>query len=388
MSSTVSPEQEAGTGAAAQAGTARRRGGRRWVVAVAVVVVLAVGVVGAWLSGAFGQRASAGAAAASGYGTSTAPVRRESLTSQTSVNATLGDSGSYSVVNEAPGTLTDLPAVGRVVRQGQVLYGVDGSPVVLLYGKVPAYRALSEGMTGADVLELNNDLVSLGYASESALLAPGLGMDYYSSATAAAVEDMQTTLGITKPTGKLALGAAVFLPTALKITALSGGVVSGGSAAPGSVLMTATSTTPVVTIDLDADEQTEVKVGDPVGVTLPDGITTKGTVSSVSKVATTNSSGTTTVTVLVALRDPRVARRLEQAPVTVTITSGSVSNALVVPVDALLARSSGGYAVEVTGPHGRHLVSVTTGLFDDAAGLVQVTGSGLAVGQRVVVPSI
>ncbi len=30
---------------------------------------------------------------------------------------------------------------------------------------------------------------------------------------------------------------------------------------------------------------------------------------------------------------------------------------------------------------------VSLGLFDDAEGLVQVTGSGLAAGQKVVVPS-
>ena len=48
---------------------------------------------------------------------------------------------------------------------------------------------------------------------------------------------------------------------------------------------------------------------------------------------------------------------------------------------------SGGYAVEEVGAGGtHHLVAVTTGLFDDADGLVQVSGSGLAAGQRVVVP--
>ena len=46
------------------------------------------------------------------------------------------------------------------------------------------------------------------------------------------------------------------------------------------------------------------------------------------------------------------------------------------------------YAVEVTSPGGRHLVLVSLGLFDDAAGLVQVSGSGLIAGQDVVVPTI
>ena len=90
---------------------------------------------------------------------------------------------------------------------------------------------------------------------------------------------------------------------------------------------------------------------------------------------------------LVALTHPKAAGKLNQAPVTVTITTGSVSNALTVPVDALLAEPGGKYAVEVTGPGGHHLVTVTPGMFDDAAGLVQVSGN-LTPGQHVVVPGI
>jgi len=45
--------------------------------------------------------------------------------------------------------------------------------------------------------------------------------------------------------------------------------------------------------------------------------------------------------------------------------------------------------VEVVRASGaRHLVPVSVGMFDDAAGLVQVSGPGLAIGQRVVVPSL
>jgi hypothetical protein len=44
--------------------------------------------------------------------------------------------------------------------------------------------------------------------------------------------------------------------------------------------------------------------------------------------------------------------------------------------------------VEVIGAgNHHHLVAVSLGLFDDAAGLVQVTGTGLAAGQHVVVPA-
>ncbi len=87
--------------------------------------------------------------------------------------------------------------------------------------------------------------------------------------------------------------------------------------------------------------------------------------------------------------DPPATGTWDQAPVQVTITTASVPSGLVVPVTALLASSGGGYAVEVVDPGGiHHLVSVSLGLFDDAEGLVQVTSSGLAAGQAVVVPTI
>jgi len=182
--------------------------------------------------------------------------------------------------------------------------------------------------------------------------------------------------------------------------------VVGSPAPPGTVVLTASSTTPVITIGLDAGQQSEVKLGDPVSITLPDGTITPGMISQIRRVASSpssagstggsanspggpaNGSGTgATITVLATLTHPRAAGRLNSAPVTVTITAGRVFNVLTVPVDALLAQTGGGYAVEVTGPGGHHLVRVTPGLFDDAAGLVQVTGN-LASGQHVVVPGI
>jgi multidrug efflux pump subunit AcrA (membrane-fusion protein) len=142
----------------------------------------------------------------------------------------------------------------------------------------------------------------------------------------------------------------------------------------------------VVTVSLPADQQNEVKVGNKVSVTLPDQSTTGGTISSVGTVAT-GSGSSAAIPVYVTLAHPSVAGRMDQAPVTVEITTASAPNALTVPVGALLARSSGGYAVEVTGSGGStHLVPVQVGMFDDASGLVQVTGA-LAPGEHVVVPS-
>ena len=416
MKGTVSPGRPADGPAAgtvaAEPGGGRRRGRGRWVAAGVVAVVAVAGVAVAGARGVFGGSGSPSAgAAASSYRTATATVARRSLVSQTPVDATLGYAGSWNVVNQATGTFTALPTAGRVVRQGQVIYQVSGAPVVLLYGHVPAWRDLSEGVTGPDVTELNAALVKLGYASP-AELGPRSGWDYFSAETAYALGLLQSHLGLTV-TGTLPLGQAVFLPGAARITGPGATTVLGGAAAPGTAVLTATSTRPVVSIALDAGQQTEVRKGDKVSVTLPDGTTTPGVVSSIGTVATTSSASTgaggtdggggqgssgdsgspggsapATITVLVSLTHSRAAGGLDQAPVTVEITTGSVASALAVPVSALLAQPGGRYEIEQVTAGGHHrLVPVTPGLFDDASGLVQVTGTSLTVGDHVVVPA-
>ena len=289
------------------------------------------------------------------------------------------------------GTLTWLPSLGQVITQGHALYTVDlTSPVVLLYGSVPDWRTLDAGVTGADVTQLNHDLVALGDADASDISA--LGWDYFSWGTQAGVEKLQSDLGISSPSGSLSLGQVVFEPEALRVSQVTGSL---GGPASGPVL-TATSDRHVVTIPLDVSQESEVKVGDTVSLTLPDGTTTPGVVSSVGTVATTASgqgqqqgqNPTTTIPVQVKLSSPRAAGTLDQAPVTVNITTGnSPGPVLAVPVTALVAQASGGYEVEVVGPgNTRRWVPVTPGIFDDTDGLVQVTGN-LTPGQRVVVAS-
>jgi hypothetical protein len=165
-----------------------------------------------------------------------------------------------------------------------------------------------------------------------------------------------------------------------RVTGVLGGPVGGP-------VLQATSDLQVVAIQLDVTQESQVKAGDTVAVTLPDGTTTPGVVSVVSPVATTASgqNGTvTTIPVTVKLTDLAVAKTLDQAPVTVNITTANARDALAVPVTALLARP-GGYVVEIAGPGStRRYVPVVPGIFDDNAGMVQVTGN-LTPGERVVV---
>jgi hypothetical protein len=379
--------EQAGQAAAPAARVRGSRGRGRWV-ALGVVVVVAAGAVATWRAGVFSPAATSAAGQGGAAAPATALVTRQVLSATTPVTATLGYAGSYMVTGRGVGTLTWLPSPGRVIRQGQALYKTgNGSPVALLYGSVPDWRALGEGVTGQDVSQLNHDLVTLGYADRADIVA--LGWDYYSWETAYGVQQVEEHLGVSYPPGAVTLGQVVFEPEALRVTQVTGSL---GGPASGPVLA-ATSNRHVVMIPLDVSGPSEVKAGDAVTVTLPDGTTTPGVVSSVGAVATTTSSQqgqgpTTTIPVQVKLTDPRAAGTLDQAPVTVNITTASSGGpVLAVPVTALMAQGSGGYQVEVVGPgNTRRWIPATPGIFDDANGLVQVTGK-LTPGERVVVAS-
>jgi hypothetical protein len=353
-------------------------------VALGIVIVVAAGGTAAWDEGVFSPAASSGTGQ-QGAPPATRPVVRQDLSATTPLSATLGYAGTYPVTGQGGGTLTWLPSPGQVISQDQVLYRRDNAePVVLLYGSVPDWRNLAEGVTGPDVSQLNHDLVQLGYASSADITA--LGWDYYSWATAQAVQKLEEHLEVSSPPGSLTVGQVVFEPEALRVsqvTAHLGGQVNGP-------VLTATSGRHVVTISLDVSAQSQVKAGDTVSVTLPDGSVTPGVVSDVGTVATTTQApngSSTTIPVQVKLTDPQAAGTLDQAPVTVYLTTQSARNVLTVPVTALLAQSSGGYDVEVAGPgSARSYVPVTPGLFDDNSGMVQVTGA-LTPGERVVVAS-
>jgi hypothetical protein len=266
--------------------------------------------------------------------------------------------------------------------------------VVLLYGPVPAWRPLDEGVTGQDVDQLNHDLVKLGDATSSEISS--LGWDYFSWETADGVQKLESALGVSGPPGSLPLGSVVFEPGAIRVTNVLGGL---GGPGIGPVLA-ATSDRHVVTISLSTSQESGVAAGDAVTVTLPDGASTPGKISSVGTVAS-GPPGSATILVTVTLTHPSAAGTLDQAPVTVNITTASSPGpVLAVPVGALLAQAvegdgeaggegeaGGGYEVEVVeSGNTRRYVPVTVGIFDDADGLVQVTGA-LTPGQRVVVPA-
>jgi peptidoglycan hydrolase-like protein with peptidoglycan-binding domain len=320
--------------------------------------------------------------------TGTAPVIRTDIVSRQQLSGTLTYAGSYTLINQAgPGVFTNLPAPGSVLTRGQIIYRIDGRPIPLFYGDAPEWRQLSAGVAdGTDSYELQANLIALGLAP-SVLRADNT----FDGFTAQAVRSWQATMGLPQ-TGIVRPGDVVYMPGAIRVTAVEPAV--GMFAQPGQPVLQATSTQHTVIVQLNVALESLVKVGNAVTVSLPDGSTTAaGTVAAIGTVAVAPPGGNqngppqeATVTVTIALTDPAAGGTLDLAPVSVGIAGDMHKSVLAVPVTALLAQPDGKYAVEVVADGRRTPVIVMTGLFDDR-GLVEVAGAELREGMLVEVPT-
>jgi len=99
----------------------------------------------------------------------TAVARWQVLRNPITVQGTVRSARTVVVMASAPYstvTVTRLPVkAGDRVRPGRVVAEIDGRPILLLRGRLPAYRNLHEGEHGPDVTQLQRALESLGYAS-------------------------------------------------------------------------------------------------------------------------------------------------------------------------------------------------------------------------------
>jgi multidrug efflux pump subunit AcrA (membrane-fusion protein) len=347
---------------------------KAWVPAGAGAVLL-VAVIAAAVLPSGGRQASADARP------NTEKVERGPLSAMVSGTGTLTyrarpDGSPFTVTNQAAGVYTELPEAGDKVACGHTLYRVDDRPVLLLCGRVPAYRGLHAGVTGPDVRQLNRNLHVHGAGTA------------FTPVTGNALRALQRRRGATV-NGSLGLGDAVFLPEPVRVAKLAGQV--GGPARPGTPVLSATSGKLHVRVDLDASQQGDVARGDRAQITLPGSTTVSGRVAGFGRVAQAGEGSqpaAATIPTFIDLEHPGRAGGLDQAPVGVDITTKGVDDALSVPVTALVGRSGGGFAVEVVRAGGqRELVAVRPGLFDSGGGRVQVEGD-LREGDSVVVPSI
>jgi membrane fusion protein, multidrug efflux system len=365
---------------------ARRRG----LTAIAFAVLLVAGALVLALGDSGGRGGAAAGSTAPSRATGT--VERRTLVERLTATGTIGYAGETTVLARLSGTVTALPAVGATIRRGGRLYSVSGEPVLLMYGTVPAYRTLAEGVgDGEDVRELERNLAALGYD-------PGTVDETYTYATAAAVVAWQEDLGL-EATGEVELGRVAVLRGPQRVTAAKarlgealGGRGGGGEgesgegSEPGSTPVLRTSSTRrVVTARLGADQGSIAHRGQRVEVVLPGGAEVPGEVRGLAAVELSGAGPSgedvepgTEATIAVTGKHRIPA--LDGATVNVLFTERVRKHALSVPLTALIAIGGDRFAVAVHGGAPRRIV-VTPGLAAD--GYVEVAGAGLRPGMRV-----
>jgi peptidoglycan hydrolase-like protein with peptidoglycan-binding domain len=276
------------------------------------------------------------------------------------------------------GTVTALPEEGATLEQGDVVAWIDNQPVMLLYGELPIWRAMSDDVEGPDVLQLETALTALGFnESESSMTVD----DTYTGSTESVVEIWQESIGADED-GIVDLGDVIFVSGPVRVDALQ--VSVGDQIASGTAIFTTSGDDLEIGFDLPSSEQDNVSVGDAVEVTLPDLSTTTGSVTEISTVAISpEGGGEASFEVVVVLDDPSVGAGIDEAPVTVEVITDRVDGVTALPVEALVALAEGGYAVEVADGAETRLVAVEPGFYAD--GLVEVTGE-VSPGDQVVVP--
>lgn len=211
-------------------------GGRRVSQTRTIVAMVAVAVAAATLSGIVvrwtDRRGDDGQVAATGPAT-TAKVSRRTLQLTDETTATLTFVSSATVTAPTAGTVTKLVAEGDVVAAGTTVAMVDGTPLVALYGDLPSYRDLSSSSTdGPDVYQLELNLVALGFDPDGDISID----ENYDSATTAAVERWQESLGI-DTTGDVPQSLVAYIPGKVLIDDVTanvgGGIAAGGTLATG-----------------------------------------------------------------------------------------------------------------------------------------------------------
>jgi membrane fusion protein, multidrug efflux system len=352
----------------------RRRVGRRSLVATGAGVVVVGGIlVAALLVG--GGNAPQATPASSGK---LATVERTDLVSVSTFSGTVDAQAGPAVVNRLNGTITGETTEGTTVKRGGGLYFVDGLPVLLFYGTVPAWRDIGPGVSdGVDVKQLEENLDALGFD-------PGIIDDHFTSSTQSAIENWQDSLGLAKD-GVVRLGRIIFAPGALKVDQLS--KTTGSPTHDGDTIMTTLSDSRVVTVPVDSSAQVALQSGDNVSIVRPDGSKVAGTVTAISASQASGDQGSGNNTTQDATVEPKRASDLaalrDGTSVDVELQDDARKGVLAVPVTALVARSTGGYAVEVVRGGATEFVTVTPGLYADD--LVEISGN-VREGDKVVVP--
>ena len=265
--------------------------------------------------------------------------------------------------------ITSIAAIGSPIGNGDVIYTVDGQPVVALHGTQPAWRTLESGVDdGPDVRQLEQSLVDLGYDPDATVTID----DSFDSDTKAAIERWQEGLAV-DATGAVELGSVVFIAADTTVTAHLAAV--GDDVTDGTAIVSLSGSSHHVVIEVPTELQTIVTPGLDVDIA--------GTAGVVTVLRSAERDSTTVVQALITPTEP-----LDDPTGTVVTVRFDVTSAIgatIVPAEALVSRLDGTYAVQVGSPDGPHEFLPVT-VLAVSGGDVAVQSDQLDEGMTILVP--
>lgn len=231
---------------------------RRWpIVAGWVVTFVAAVVLGFWAAVQTTQPPSVGQETPT---PSSVAVVNGSVEQDQSYGINVSWAAAPAGVNQLEGTLTSLnvPVGGKLLTAGDVAYTIDLSPVVVVAGTIPAFRALAPGVTGPDVQQLQDYLASAGYLTTR----PD---GRYGTTTTAAVRTWQKALGVTV-TGTVPLGQIVFVRALPNMIGPVSGTTVGQQVGAGTQILVTAAAEPAFSFRVLPEAVAQTKPGLPVTI--------------------------------------------------------------------------------------------------------------------------
>lgn len=128
----------------------------------------------------------------------TVPVELRTLSSEVVTRGDVSFAGAVAVEPEVGGlenppiVTGQVPEVGAEITEGAAILEIVGRPLIALAGELPMYRSLRPGLSGPDVVQLEQTLQRIG-------LDPGEVDDEYTAATGRAVAELFERIGYEPP---------------------------------------------------------------------------------------------------------------------------------------------------------------------------------------------
>ena len=350
-------------------------------VAIGVIAMSATGLAAARLIASPNQLAARSAAPAASV--ITGVVRMRILSDDIVLRGIVRSGRTVEVKASAPYSsvvVTKMIArTGGRVRPGHVIAEIDGRPIILLRGSLPAYRDLREGDSGPDVAQLQAALIRLGYADFDL-------SGFFGPSTADALAVLYEQLGYSVPTYRqpvkkhakprppvpyLPMSEVSYIPAASALV-VSSTASTGSEVSAGQVLLRLAVGRPYVTGVLSAQQANLARTGIPARIAWS-GAIKAGAVARISAIPAYAPAGQTLPEYPLVVKSRRpLPQRLIGSAVRLTllapVTGGPV---LTVPLTAVFtaaarkgkppAHGQSAFVVLVAARGRRKKVPVTTG---------------------------